>query len=111
MSMPAIRVEGLWKEYRIGERGRAPESFREALTRTLSMPFRRSAPREADPRQGQWFWALQDVSLEVEPGEIVGVIGRNGAGKTTILKVLSRITRPTRGRVEVLGRVGSLLEV
>ncbi len=111
MSDPTIRVEGLWKEYRIGEREREAESFREALIRTLSMPFRRLARGRNDSGQPDWFWALEDVSFTVEPGEIVGVIGRNGAGKTTVLKVLSRITPPTRGRVEVLGRLGSLLEV
>src|SRR5262249_41513945 len=51
------------------------------------------------------------VSLEIQPGEVVGLIGRNGAGKSTLLKVLSRITEPTAGRAELRGRVGSLLEV
>jgi lipopolysaccharide transport system ATP-binding protein len=54
---------------------------------------------------------LDDVSFEVEKGSVVGVIGRNGAGKSTLLKVLTRITAPTKGRIELSGRVGSLLEV
>jgi len=56
-------------------------------------------------------WALKDVSFEVTEGEVLGIIGRNAAGKSTLLKVLSRITEPTSGRAVLRGRVGSLLEV
>jgi ABC-type polysaccharide/polyol phosphate transport system ATPase subunit len=56
-------------------------------------------------------WALRDVSLHVRPGEAVGLVGRNGSGKTTLLKLISGIVKPTRGRVEVGGRIGSLLEL
>ena len=57
------------------------------------------------------FAALTDVSFEVKRGEALGIIGKNGAGKSTLLKVLSRITEPSAGRVEIRGRVASLLEV
>lgn len=57
------------------------------------------------------FAALDDVSFEIQPGECIGVVGRNGAGKSTLLKLLSRITHPTSGRIEMVGRVASLLEV
>jgi lipopolysaccharide transport system ATP-binding protein len=56
-------------------------------------------------------WALRDINLTVQPGELIGIIGRNGAGKSTLLKILSRVTKPTTGRIEMYGRVGSLLEV
>jgi ABC-type polysaccharide/polyol phosphate transport system ATPase subunit len=56
-------------------------------------------------------WALEDVSVQVEPGQAIGLVGRNGSGKTTLLKLISGIIKPTRGRVEVGGRIASLLEL
>jgi lipopolysaccharide transport system ATP-binding protein len=67
--------------------------------------------RGADGGRSEDFWALKGVEFDVQAGEVVAVVGRNGAGKSTLLKVLSRITKPTTGRVELHGRVGSLLEV
>jgi ABC-type polysaccharide/polyol phosphate transport system ATPase subunit len=61
--------------------------------------------------QGTDVWALRDVSLAIEPGAAVGLIGRNGSGKTTLLRLLAGIIAPTSGRVDVGGRVGSLLEL
>ena len=61
--------------------------------------------------RGSDVWALRDVSFHVERGSAVGLVGRNGSGKTTLLRLLSGIVRPTSGRVEVGGRVGSLLEL
>src|SRR6202044_1292589 len=66
-------------------------------------PFRRE--------ERETFDALKEVSFDIYQGEVVGVIGRNGAGKSTMLKILSRITEPTEGEVDINGRVGSLLEV
>ena len=103
----AIRVEGLSKRYRIGERVKY-KSLRESLTKAVSTPFRRFTQ---NPKSDNYIWALEDVSFEVKKGEVVGIIGRNGAGKSTILKILSRITEPTKGYAEIHGRVGSLLEV
>lgn len=109
---PAIRVENLGKMYQIAhnaERLRY-KTLRESLTNALMIPINRLRNKGESIHQED-FWALSDVSFEVQPGDVVGIIGRNGAGKSTLLKILSRITKPTKGRVEINGRVGSLLEV
>jgi lipopolysaccharide transport system ATP-binding protein len=107
---PMIKVEDLAKQYRIGTRDDASyRTLRDAVAGAVSDPFGRA--RRKKRAAGQDLWALDGVSFEVAPGEVVGVIGHNGAGKSTLLKILTRITEPTRGRVDLYGRVGSLLEV
>ena len=112
MSDTAIKIEGLGKEYRIGAvRDRNPQ-LRDAVARAVTAPFRRLANRGySQGGKVERVWALRDVDFEVKRGDTLGIIGRNGAGKSTLLKILSRITEPTTGRVEIYGRVGSLLEV
>jgi lipopolysaccharide transport system ATP-binding protein len=111
----AIRVENLGKQYRIGAQQERYKTLRESLVGAVTGPLRRlrhpQFARFARNPQSEIIWALKDVSFEVKPGEVVGIIGRNGAGKSTLLKILSRITEPSEGRVELRGRVGSLLEV
>jgi lipopolysaccharide transport system ATP-binding protein len=67
--------------------------------------------RSVDRNEVEEFWALNDVTLSINRGEVLGIIGRNGSGKSTLLKILSRITKPTGGRVTIVGKVSSLLEV
>ena len=110
---PIIKVENLGKRYRIGER-EPYRTIRDSITRTVTAPWRGLRARLAGHAAASdlsHVWALNDVNFEVTPGEVLGLIGRNGAGKSTLLKVLSRITEPTTGRIELYGRVGSLLEV
>ncbi|MGH9872778.1 MAG: ABC transporter ATP-binding protein [Pyrinomonadaceae bacterium] len=107
---PIIRVEHLSKQYYLGVREAAYDTLRESIVRTIRAPLDRL--RRANGKQNsEAIWALKDVGFEVAPGEVIGVIGPNGAGKSTLLKVLSRITEPTTGRVQLYGRVASLLEV
>ncbi len=80
-----------------------PTRATEAIIERLKHPMRK--PQYED------FEALADINFDIGFGEAVGIIGRNGAGKSTLLKVLTRITSPTTGRIELGGRVGSLLEV
>jgi len=125
MSDIPIRVENLGKKYLLSHIGNGGHkkytALRDVLTEAALSPFRNlrrflgkapaaeSATNEANTREE--FWALKDVSFEIKRGESVGIIGRNGAGKSTLLKLLSRITEPTTGRIELEGKVASLLEV
>jgi len=98
----AIHAERLGKSYRIG-RGPRASTLAERLVNVLRHPLSGVGAES--------FWALRDASFEIPRGQAVGIIGRNGAGKSTMLKLLSRITTPTTGWAELIGRVGSLIEV
>ncbi|HVU32358.1 MAG TPA: ABC transporter ATP-binding protein [Opitutaceae bacterium] len=113
MTASAISVENLGKRYVIGHQKSKDDGLRHALEQLARAParwFQRGSVRATRPAKRE-FWALRDVSFDVKPGEVLGIVGRNGAGKSTLLKLLSRITAPTEGRIQLEGRVASLLEV
>ena len=121
MSDTVIIVENLSKSYLVGHQSVGQGHSRYTALRDVignqARNIVRNAVNIARGRQVvlgdhvEEFWALKDVSFEVKRGEVLGIIGRNGAGKSTVLKILSRITEPTEGRVVLRGRVASLLEV
>jgi homopolymeric O-antigen transport system ATP-binding protein len=107
---PIIKVEGISKKFHINLREPTLvryDTLRESLVKVVRAPF----SRRRNGKRDDTIWALKDVNFEVMPGEVMGIIGPNGAGKSTLLKVLSRIIEPTTGRVELYGRVASLLEI
>ena len=113
MSDPALRVQGLGKRYRIGHR-QPDRSLAATLNGVIRAPFRRLTSVVRPRGEGEAaddLWALKDVTFEVAPGEVIGLVGANGAGQTTLLKILSRITEPTEGHADIWGTVGALLEV
>jgi lipopolysaccharide transport system ATP-binding protein len=114
----AIKVENLSKIYRLGEIGTG------TISRDMERWFRTRVLKQKDPflRIGETndraskgesdiVYSLRDINFEINQGDAVGIIGRNGAGKSTLLKILSRVTTPTTGRINIKGRVASLLEV
>lgn len=115
MADTVIRAEKLGKKFVIGHYDQR-DMFREVIASGVRNFWRKGADLlrgraiiEGD--RSEDFWALREVDFEIKRGELVSIIGHNGAGKSTLLKILSRITEPTEGRVEISGRVTSLLEV
>lgn len=100
----ALRIRGLGKTYRIHDAWLPGISIKDDIARLLSLRWmRESACRE--------FKALDGIDLDVRPGEVVGLLGGNGAGKSTMLKLLCRVTAPSAGWIAFRGRVGAVLEV
>jgi len=131
MNNCAIKVIKLGKKYRLGETIKY-DTLRDNIANVTSNALRSLTSmikRDPDLSLGMatsenqvirtishnskpnYIWSLKDVSFAVDRGEILGIIGRNGAGKSTLLKIISGITEPTEGRVDIYGRIGSLLEV
>ncbi len=111
MSKPVIEIKKLSKAYMIGHEREAMAgtmTFRDSLTSLARKPLELITGHQLKKEK---FWALRDVTLNIEQGDVVGIIGRNGSGKSTLLKVLSRIVEPTKGEAIMHGRVASLLEV
>jgi len=104
----AIKVENLGKKYTITHNKEHEYTFRGAATQRFRRIFQ---PGQFGMEHKEEFWALKDVSFEVQAGDRVGIIGHNGAGKSTTLKILSRITEPSKGTIRIKGRIASLLEV
>jgi lipopolysaccharide transport system ATP-binding protein len=104
---PGVTFDAVWKKFR---RGQHHDSLRDLIPATARRLMGRT-PATADNLQSQEFWALRDVSFRVGPGEALGIIGANGSGKSTTLKLLTKILRPTRGVAALRGRVGALIEI
>jgi len=100
----ALQVEHLYKKFRKGE---VYDSLRDLIPALTGRLFRQQELNANDQRE---FWALRDISFEVKRGEAFGIIGHNGAGKSTMLKILSRIMKPTRGSLVVNGRLSAMIE-
>ena len=102
--MHPIELAHTWKRYRMHA---SHDSLRDAIPALI----RRWWGLDGRARGVDEFWALRDVSFHVARGETLGIIGHNGAGKSTVLKLLSKIIYPTRGTVKVRGRLTALIEL
>ncbi len=99
-----LKIENIKKRYKIKNLSKKPANKLESTKLALKTFINPNYNKED-------FWALKGVSFNVQQGEKVGIIGKNGAGKSTLLKIISRITEPTDGRIEMLGKISSMLEV
>ncbi len=113
MSELAVKVENVSKEYRLGAIGGA--TLKGEIQSKIAKLLKKEDPNlkigEKAHGKNERFLAIDDMSFEVKKGEAIGVIGHNGAGKSTILKLICRVTTPTKGNIYLNGRITSMLEV
>jgi lipopolysaccharide transport system ATP-binding protein len=108
--MSVITVENISKQYIIDhQKGKGVNTLRDVITENFRALF--GNKKDQNTITHEEFWALRDVNFSIEQGDRVGIVGHNGAGKSTMLKILSKIIEPTSGTVRIKGRVASLLEV
>ena len=108
-----IKVENIWKEYRLGvdSIGSFGNLVRSLFSSSVNSENRAQENDRTLKGTSNYIWALQDVCFEVKRGEVLSILGKNGAGKSTILKIISRVVSPTRGQIKIKGSIASLLEV
>lgn len=115
--MNIIEIENLSKKYLIyHEHSATSDSLKAIISKGIKQWFRKIVNLESSHELQtsstcEEFWALENVTLNIQEGDRVAFLGRNGAGKSTLFKILSRITEPTNGRIKIRGRIASLLEV
>ncbi len=113
MNEPVIKVSGVTKIYNIRERGY--RSFRDSFSRSVNRFMQKLGRKNQDnvlsDTDNNVIHALDNVSFEVKKGEALGIIGANGSGKTTTLRLLSKVTAPTEGNIEIIGKVAPLIQV
>lgn len=113
MNELAIRVENVYKEYRLGAIGGA--TLKGEIQSKIAKLRHKEDPNlkigQVAHEKNERFMALNGLSFDIKKGETVGIIGKNGAGKSTILKLICRVTAPTKGNIYMNGRLTSMLEV